>query len=103
MRYSYLYDNNIIENVRATKLLGADIIFMPMLPCAHLPRPGAGLSIRTMAEQTQILIPSERNLTAQRKGMAMKWLPSRAYDNGVYVVFSNPIGMDHDQLKTVVQ
>ena len=23
------YDNNIIENVRATKLLGADIIFMP--------------------------------------------------------------------------
>ena len=23
------YDNNIIENVRATKLLGADILFMP--------------------------------------------------------------------------
>ena len=29
----------------------------------------------------------------------MKWLPSRAYDNAVYVVFSNPIGMDDDQLK----
>jgi predicted amidohydrolase len=29
----------------------------------------------------------------------MKWLPARAYDNGVYVVFSNPIGMDDDQLK----
>jgi len=29
----------------------------------------------------------------------MKWLPSRAYDNGIYVVFSNPIGMDADQLK----
>ena len=29
----------------------------------------------------------------------MKWLPSRAYDNGVYVVFSNAIGMDDDQLK----
>jgi predicted amidohydrolase len=29
----------------------------------------------------------------------MKWLPSRAYDNGIYVVFSNPIGMDDDQLK----
>ena len=28
-----------------------------------------------------------------------KWLPSRAYDNAVYVVFSNPIGMDEDQLK----
>lgn len=29
----------------------------------------------------------------------MKWLPSRAYDNGIYAVFSNPIGMDDDQLK----
>ena len=29
----------------------------------------------------------------------MKWLPSRAYDNAVYVIFSNPIGMDDDQLK----
>jgi hypothetical protein len=29
----------------------------------------------------------------------MKWLPARAYDNGLYVVFSNPIGMDDDQLK----
>ena len=29
----------------------------------------------------------------------MKWLPARAYDNALYVVFSNPIGMDADQLK----
>ena len=29
----------------------------------------------------------------------MKWLPARAYDNAIYVVFSNPIGMDADQLK----
>jgi len=30
----------------------------------------------------------------------MKWLLARTYDNGVYVVFSNPIGMDGDQLKS---
>ena len=29
----------------------------------------------------------------------MRWLPARAYDNGIYTVFSNPIGMDDDQLK----
>jgi predicted amidohydrolase len=29
----------------------------------------------------------------------MRWLPARAYDNGIYVVFSNPIGMDAEQLK----
>ncbi len=37
------YDNNIIENVRATKLLGADIIFMPHVTmCTPSSRPGAG-------------------------------------------------------------
>jgi predicted amidohydrolase len=29
----------------------------------------------------------------------MRWLPARAYDNGVYYLFSNPIGYDGDQLK----
>jgi len=29
----------------------------------------------------------------------MKWLPARAYDNGIYVVFANAIGMDDDQVK----
>lgn len=33
------------------------------------------------------------------KSWLMKWLPARAYDNGVYAIFSNPIGMDDDQLK----
>ena len=35
------------------------------------------------------------------KGRAwlMKWLPARAYDNALYAIFSNPIGMDDDQLK----
>jgi predicted amidohydrolase len=29
----------------------------------------------------------------------MRWLPARAYDNGVYYVFTNPVGYDGDQLK----
>jgi len=37
------YDNNIIENVRATTLLGAEIIFMPHVTmCTPSTRPGAG-------------------------------------------------------------
>jgi len=37
------YDNNIIENVRATKLLGADVIFMPHVTMGTpSSRPGAG-------------------------------------------------------------
>jgi len=33
------------------------------------------------------------------RGWLMKWLPARAYDNGIYVVFSNPVGMDGEQIK----
>ena len=29
----------------------------------------------------------------------MRWLPARAYDNGIYAIFSNPIGPDDDHLK----
>lgn len=96
------YDNNVIENVRATKLLGADIIFMPHVTmCTPSSRPGAGFV------DPQLWHNREQDPTSLRlefdgmKGRSwlMKWLPARAYDNAVYTVFSNPIGMDDDQLK----
>ena len=55
----------------------------------------------------KLWINRERDPTSLRsefdglKGRAwlMKWLPARAYDNGIYAVFTNAIGMDDDQLK----
>jgi len=96
------YDNNIIENVRATKLLGADIIFMPHVTmCTPSPRPGAGFVDPGLWKNRWKDPESLRKEFDGPKGREwlMKWLPSRAYDNAVYVVFSNPIGMDDDQLK----
>jgi predicted amidohydrolase len=96
------YDNNIMENVRATRLLGAQVIFMPHVTmCTPSTRPGAGFV------DPQLWYNRGNDPTSLRlefdglKGRAwlMKWLPARAYDNAVYVVFSNPIGMDDDQLK----
>jgi predicted amidohydrolase len=96
------YDNNVIENVRATRLLGADIIFMPHVTmCTPSTRPGAGFV------DPVLWLNREKDPTSLRlefdgmKGRAwlMKWLPARAYDNGIYAVFANPIGMDDDQLK----
>lgn len=96
------YDNNVIENVRAVKLLGADIIFMPHVTmCTPSTRPGAGFVDPKLWENR------EKDPTSLRlefdglkgRGWLMKWLPARAYDNAIYAVFSNPIGMDHDQLK----
>lgn len=96
------YDNNIVENVRATKLLGADIIFMPHVTmCTPSTRPGAGFVDPGLWENRENDSTSLRLEFDGMKGRSwlMKWLPARAYDNAVYVVFSNPIGMDDDQLK----
>ncbi|QEC67313.1 nitrilase [Panacibacter ginsenosidivorans] len=96
------YDNNIIENVRATKLLGADIIFMPHVTmCTPSTRPGAGFVDPKLWQNREADPTSLRLEFDGMKGRKwlMKWLPSRAYDNGIYVVFSNAIGMDDDQLK----
>jgi len=96
------YDNNIIENVRATTLLGANIIFMPHVTmCTPSTRPGAGFVDPALWEN-RVEDPTSLRLEfdgMKGRGWLMKWLPSRAYDNGIYVVFSNPIGMDDDQLK----
>ena len=96
------YDNNIIENVRATRLLGADIIFMPHVTmCTPSTRPGAGFVDPKLWENREN-DPTSLRLEfdgMKGRGWLMKWLPSRAYDNGIYVIFSNPIGMDDDQLK----
>jgi predicted amidohydrolase len=96
------YDNNIIENVRATTLLGAEIIFMPHVTmCTPSPRPGAGFvdpALWTSREEDPTSLRAEFDGLKGRSWL-MKWLPARAYDNGVYVVFVNAIGMDDDQLK----
>lgn len=96
------YDNNVIENVRATVLLGAEILFMPHVTmCTPSTRPGAGFVDPALWANRHIDPASLRAEFDGLKGRAwlMKWLPARAYDNGIYVVFSNPIGMDDDQLK----
>jgi predicted amidohydrolase len=96
------YDNNIIENVRATKLLGADILFMPHVTmCTPSTRPGAGFVDPALWENRETDPTTLRMEFDGLKGRAwlMKWLPARAYDNALYAIFSNPIGMDDDQLK----
>ena len=96
------YDNNIVENVRATALLGADIIFMPHVTmCTPSTRPGAGFvdpKLWTNRKNDPTSLRIEFNGLKGRQWL-MKWLPARAYDNGVYTIFSNAIGMDDDQLK----
>jgi predicted amidohydrolase len=96
------YDNNVIENVRATTLLGAEIIFMPHVTgCTPSPMPGRGWVDPKLWDNREKDPDALRREFDGPKGRAwlMRWLPARAYDNGIYAVFSNPIGPDDDQLK----
>ena len=96
------YDNNVIENVRATALIGAQIIFMPHVTmCTPSPRPGSGFvdpELWKNKDKDPVTLRSEFDGPKGREWL-MRWLPARACDNGIYVVFSNPVGMDDDQLK----
>jgi 5-aminopentanamidase len=96
------YDNNIIENVRATSLMGAEIIFAPHVTgCTPSAMPHRGYVPHTYWQNRELDPVSLRMEFDGPKGRGwlMRWLPARAYDNGVYYVFTNPIGYDGAHLK----
>ncbi|MFN3405037.1 MAG: nitrilase family protein [Cytophagaceae bacterium] len=96
------YDNNVIENVRAVTLLGTQILFAPHVTmCTPSPMPGRGFVDPVLWENRKTNpVPLRLEFEGPKgRSWLMRWLPARAYDNGIYIVFSNPIGMDYDQLK----
>lgn len=96
------YDNNIIENVRATTLLGADIIFAPHVTCCTpSAMPGRGYVGDALWQNRESdPVPLRMEFDGPKgRGWLMRWLPARAYDNGVYYVYTNPIGYDGEHLK----
>src|SRR5262245_49084317 len=97
------YDNNLPENVRVTALLGAEIILMPHVTCGlPSPMPGRGTIERAVWENRQ-RDPVRCRMEFQGpkgRGWLLRWLPARAYENGVYAVFTNAVGVDHDTVKT---
>ncbi len=96
------YDNNLPENVRITALKGAEVIFMPHVTgCLPSVMPGRGLvapELWQRRETDPVALRQELN-GPKGRGWLMKWLPTRLYENGVYGIFTNPIGMDDDQVR----
>ena len=96
------YDNNVIENVRATSLLGAELIFAPHVTgCTPSAMPGRGYVADKYwqnRESDPVSLRLEFDGPKGRRWL-MRWLPARAYDNGVYYAFTNPIGYDGAHLK----
>lgn len=96
------YDNNLPENVRCVALNGAEIVFMPHVTgCLPSAMPGRGLvdpELWQNRESDPARLRQELN-GSKGRGWLMRWLPARTYENGIYGVFTNPIGMDDDQVR----
>lgn len=98
------YDCNLVENVRITALRGAEVLIAPHQTGAvrsknpHL----MGLINRRLWENRRAdpaAIEAEFRGDKGR-GWLMRWLPSRAHDNGLFLVFSNGVGVDDDEIRT---
>ena len=98
------YDNNIVENARATALAGAEILLAPhqtggcnsVSPKAMKPVDPA---IWARRHEDPSAIHAEL-CGSKGRGWIMRWLPSRAHDNGMFLIFSNGVGPDDDEIRT---
>lgn len=98
------WDNNLIENARANALLGADILLAPhqtggtnsRSPQSMKPIPMTLWENRHHDPQSlQEAFQGEHG-----RGWLMRWLPARAHDNGMFVLFSNGVGRDEEEIRT---
>lgn len=96
------YDNNLPENPRIATLMGADVIFAPHVTCGlQSPMPGRGKISPELWENRHrdpVSLRMEFN-GPKGRGWLMRWLPTRAYENGVYYIYTNNVGVDHDTIK----
>ncbi len=98
------YDNNIIENVRITALMGADILLAPHQTGGCRSKSAHAMSVVDRAAWDNRAKDPER-IRAEFCGpkgreWIMRWLPARAHDNGMFLVFSNGVGPDDDEVRT---
>jgi predicted amidohydrolase len=98
------YDNNIVENVRIAALRGAEVLLAPHQTggCRTTNPHLMGLVDRRLwDERARNPQAIERELRGDKgRGWLMRWLPSRAHDNGLFLVFSNGVGRDDDEIRT---
>ena len=98
------YDCNLIENVRMTALRGAEVLLAPHQTGAVRSRnPHLMGMIDRQLWENRFKAPEEieREFRGEKgRGWLMRWLPSRAHDNGLFLVFSNGVGIDDDEIRT---
>ncbi len=98
------YDCNLIENVRITALAGAEVLIAPhQTGGCRTTNPHLMGAIDPALWHNRLQDPAaiERELRGDKgRGWLMRWLPSRAHDNGLFLIFSNGVGVDDDEIRT---
>jgi predicted amidohydrolase len=98
------YDNNIGENVRITALKGAEILLAPhQTGGCDTPSPRCmgriDPKLWDQRELNPLAIEAEFRGPKGRDWL-MHWLPARAHDNGLFLIYSNGVGIDDDEVRT---
>jgi predicted amidohydrolase len=98
------WDNNLVENVRATALLGAEVLLAPHQTGGTNSRSPRGMKPIPAALWENRAADPDAIQTAFRgnhgREWLLRWLPARAHDNGVFILFSNGVGKDDDEIRT---
>ena len=98
------YDNNVNENGRMAALMGAEIVLAPHQTGGCRTRnPHLMGGIERALWDNRHANPDAimREFAGEKgRGWLMRWLPSRAHDNGVFLVFANGVGVDDNEIRT---
>lgn len=98
------YDNNLVENARITALKGAEVLIAPHQTggCrSRSPRAMGPIDVDLWERRNEDPDALRQAFQGPKgRGWLLRWLPSRAHDNGMYLLFSNGVGRDDDEVRT---
>jgi predicted amidohydrolase len=98
------WDNNLVENVRACALMGAHVLLAPHQTGGTNSHSPFGMKPIALELWDRRAVDPEAIRQAfagpNGRGWLMRWLPARAHDNGLFLIFSNGVGRDEDELRT---
>jgi predicted amidohydrolase len=98
------YDNNLVENARITALAGAEILLAPHQTggCKSGSPHAMGVIDRRLWDEREHNPDALRAefLGDKGRGWLLRWLPARAHDNGMFLVFANGVGPDDNEVRT---
>jgi predicted amidohydrolase len=98
------WDNNLVENARITALKGAKLLLAPHQTGGCDSRSPEAMGLIDPAlwhnrhEDPEAIEAAFRG--PKGRGWLMRWLPARAHDNGMFLVFSNGVGLDDGEVRT---